>query len=171
MTIEEIIEKNFSSSFYDSNNFEDIYKFVESCDSKLTLKKIGIETSNILSYVKGEKTPQYNVQCENDIVTYLYDFDRFKEGLTSHISRNVSELSLPSTFLKDNFEFLKELPNLKSLNINNYGSLSLEELDFLSEQTSLENVEVGFFPFESKNNPKYIKIEKDGETYGFYENI
>ena len=171
MTIEEIIEKNFSSSFYDSNNFEDIYNFVESCESKLTLKKLGIETSNIVSYVKGEKTPQYNVQCENDIVTYLYDFDRFKEGLTSHISRNVSELSLPSTFLRDNFEFLKELPNLKSLNINNYGSLSLEELDFLSEQTSLESVEVGFFPLDGKNNPKYIGIVKDGKTYGFYGNI
>ena len=107
MTIEEIIEKNFSSSFYDSNNFEDIYNFVESCESKLTLKKLGIETSNIVSYVKGEKTPQYTVKCENDTVTYLYDFDRFKEGLTSHISRNVSELSLPSTFLRDNSDFLK----------------------------------------------------------------
>ena len=76
MTIEEIIEKNFSSSFYDSNNFEDIYNFVESCESKLTLKKLGIETSNIVSYVKGEKTPQYTVKCENDTVTsFVFEVD------------------------------------------------------------------------------------------------
>lgn len=171
MTIEEIIEKNFSSAFYNSNNFEEIYNFVENCDSKLTLKKLGIETSDISSYIRGEKSPQYVVKCEDNTVTYLYDFDRFEEGLASHISRNVSELSLPGTFLKNNLEFLKELPNLKSININNYGSLSLEELNFLSEQTTVENVEIGFFPFDSENDPKYIKIEKDDKTYGFYGDI
>lgn len=171
MTIDEIIERLFSEKFNNSNDMDKIIDFVRSKEDKLTLRKRGIEIEEVLAYTKEQKEPNLEVKCNNDEVYYPYDFKIFKEEISKNISPNLKEISLPISFIRDNISFLSKLSSLTKLTINNYGFLSPEELNFISKNTNIKEIDIGTSYIQKDNYSDLVTVKKDGKLNGYYKDI
>ena len=95
---------------------------------------------------------------ENQII--LNDITpEIKEIIVKHISKDVTELTVPNKFLAD-ISFLANFPKLKTLKIIGYCRFSQEEIDFVKEKTSIKLI-------ESQGGPiiEYGYKPKEGEIF------
>lgn len=72
-------------------------------------------------------------------ISILYATDKTVEMLKDKLPRTVTELTIPSEFLKD-IAFLQQFPNLETLNISDYSTFPPEVIDFIANNTSIKNM-------------------------------
>ena len=66
--------------------------------------------------------------------------DTVKEFVLKHLSKDITEIELPSRFFED-ITFLEQFPNLRKLKINGYCKMSKEEIKFIKTRTNIKEIE------------------------------
>ncbi len=171
MTIEEIIERLFAEKFHDAIDMDKIAEFVRNCDDKLILKKRGIGLDEILAYRKQGKEPDLEVKCSGNEISFPHDFNSLKETIIRNINPALKEITLSTSFLDDNIDFLEGLESLSKLTINDYGFLTPEQLDFIEKHTGIKEIEISTPYILNDNFENLVIIKKDGKLLGYNNDI
>ena len=77
------------------------------------------------------------VQYTDKGIKILETSPKIVEIIKKHIPRDVEELSIPSGFLSD-LEFLQEFPNLKTIHITDYSTLTKEQVEYIANNTKVD---------------------------------
>ena len=108
---------------------EDIRRILESQTDKVT---IDVRELDITDISKKVKDPAY---LDDEFIRYtdtgiklLYATENIAEILKKYLPRTVKEISIPSEFLSD-LSFLQEFPNLETINLTDYGTLTKEQIE------------------------------------------
>lgn len=171
MTVEEIIERLFAEKFHDATDMDKIAEFVRNCDDKLILKKRGIGLDEIIAYRKQGKEPDLEVKCNGNEISFSHDFNGFKETIAKSINSSLTEISVPKSFLEDNYTFLEGLESLSKLTINDYGFLTPEQLDFIEKHTGIKEIDVSTSYILGDDFKDLVAIKKDGKLLGYNNDI
>lgn len=167
MSIDEIIERLLSEKFKEANDIDKIIEFVKNCKEKLTINIKGIPLEDIVAISKGEKEPDLEVTYKDNEIESLYDFKELKKALIENIQSTLKEITLPSSFLNDNIEFLQELESLSKLTLNSYGFLSPEQLSFIKEHTNIKEINFNGSYIQSDQYDNLVVIRKDDGIIGY----
>ena len=101
---------------------------------------------------------------ENSIEEYdlqeLLSSKEFFELLKTKIPKTIKKLEIPFDYIKYDFEFLKELPNLTELNITSYGNLDYDIIKKIQEETNIRNMSAGILTLFSYRE----LMKRDGYT-------
>lgn len=167
MSIDEIIERMLSEKFKNSNDMDKISEFIRSCKEKLTITIKGIPLEDVAAISKGEKEPNLEVTYGNNEIESLYDFKELKKVLVENIQSTIKEITLPSSILDDNIDFLQRLESLNKLTLSSYGFLTPEQLSFIKEKTNIKEIIFnGSYIQNDKYDDDLIVIHKDDGIIG-----
>ena len=133
---------------------EDIRRILESQTDKVT---IDVRELDITDISKKVKDPAY---LDDEFIRYtdtgiklLYATENIAEILKKYLPRTVKEISIPSEFLSD-LSFLQEFPNLETINLTDYGTLTKEQIEYIANNTS-----VTYMNFRSSGTLSQLKCQ------------
>lgn len=105
------------------------------------------DSFSIFPYDANE--PFIKMMEENSIEEYdlqeLLSSKEFFELLKTKIPKTIKKLEIPFDYIKYDFEFLKEFPNLKELNITSYGNLDYDIIKRIQAETNIKNMNASIF--------------------------
>lgn len=171
MTIEEILERFFAEKFNDINDMNKVAEFVRNCEDKLILSKRGLGMEEILAYRRQGKEPDLEVKCSGNEINFPHDFNSLRETIVKNINPSLKEITLPTSFLDDNFTFLEGLESLTKLNISNHLFLTPEQLDFIEKHTGIKEIDVRTSSITNKGFENLVTIKQDGKLTGYNNDI
>lgn len=129
----------------DQNDQISLYipEIIEVLKKQTTKATINVREVQIEDIIEKRKDSTY---LDNELlkitdigINILYATDKVVALLKDKLPRVVKELTLPSEFLTD-LTFLQEFPNLETLNISDYVTLSPEQLDFIEQNTPVKTL-------------------------------
>lgn len=91
---------------------------------------------------KRIKDPTYlsiPVEIDGNKVLFNDVPDVVKEFVIKHLSKDITEIELPSRFFED-ITFLEQFPNLRKLTINGHCKMSKEEINFIKTRTNIKEI-------------------------------
>ena len=105
------------------------------------------ESFSIYPYDANE--PFIKMMEENSIEEYdlqeLLSSKQFFELLKTKIPKTIKKLEIPFDYIKYDFEFLKEFPNLTELNITSYGNLDYNTIKRIQDETNIRKMSVNVY--------------------------
>ncbi|MBO5120169.1 MAG: hypothetical protein J6C28_00600 [Bacilli bacterium] len=133
---------------------EDIRRILESQTDKVT---IDVRELDITDISKKVKDPAYLndefIRYTDTGIKLLYATENIAEILKKYLPRTVKEISIPSEFLSD-LSFLQEFPNLETINLTDYGTLTKEQIEYIANNTS-----VTYMNFRSSGTLSQLKCQ------------
>ena len=133
---------------------EDIRRILESQTDKVT---IDVREIDIIDVSKRAKDPTHLddefIQFTDTGIKLLYSTENIAERLKKYLPRTAKEISIPSEFLSD-LSFLQEFPNLETINLTDYGTLTKEQIEYIAKNTS-----VTYMNFRSSGTLNQIKCQ------------
>lgn len=72
-------------------------------------------------------------------IKILYATPKVAEMIKKHIPRTIKELTIPIEFMQD-LTFLQQFPQLETIHISNYSTISHDEIEFIEQNTSVRNI-------------------------------
>lgn len=133
---------------------EDIRRILESQTDKVTIDVREIDITDIKQKIHD------STYLEDEFIRYtdtgiklLYATENIAEILKKYLPRTVKEISIPSEFLSD-LSFLQEFPNLETINLTDYGTLTKEQIEYIANNTS-----VTYMNFKSSSTLSQLKCQ------------
>ena len=118
------------------------------------------------------------IMKENSIEEYdlkeLLSGKEFFDLLKTKIPKTIKKLEIPFDYIKYDFEFLKEFPNLTELNITSYGNLDYDIIKRIQAETKIRKMSASIFTlFEYKKLMKEdgFTITTSGFDCIFYKDL
>ncbi len=118
------------------------------------------------------------IMKENSIEEYdlkeLLSGKEFFDLLKTKIPKTIKKLEIPFDYIKYDFEFLKEFPNLTELNITSYGNLDYDIIKRIQAETKIRKMSASIFTlFEYKKLMKEdgFTIATSGFDCIFYKDL
>lgn len=133
---------------------EDIRRILESQTDKVTIDVRELDITDITKKVKDRTylDDEY-IKFTDTGIKLLYATDNIAEILKKYLPRTVKEISIPSEFLSD-LSFLQEFPNLETINLTDYGTLTKEQIEYIAKNTS-----VTYMNFRSSGTLNQLKCQ------------
>lgn len=142
MDLNELIEEYFGQDQIETvkENLPSIINIFQSNPEKLVIECNDIDQLGIL---RKQKNQDY---LKNEILRFIENGIKIisptkatSQLLLPHIPRTVKDLTIPY-YLLGNIEVLKNFPNLETLSISDYASLTPEEIEWISNNTQIKNI-------------------------------
>lgn len=147
MNIDDYIVHYFKKQTVDSykKNMRDIKKNISMHTSSFSIDTFPLEIRDVIrkqndeTYMNGREF-EYT---ENGI-KILLPLKEFWHDIKYFIPKTITKLELPFSLIQNDISFLKNFPNLETLILNDYKTLTKENIEKIQKSTSIKEILVNF---------------------------
>ena len=163
-----------SQSYYEqqlSNIKETIKEYLSNCGGKVNINSYA---NWYIESLKLEKNAEYVpsfASVTDDGLNVLRLDDELVDFIVSNIPSNVRELVFPLELVKNHLDVFRKIPNLETIGISGVGSITLEELKYLSANTKIKDIEMPLVEISDINQSSVGSYYCDDTTHIQYNNV